>query len=84
MYAGAAFTFVTLLFVEMVLDKHDAFTGTEWTMLLVSPLIGVILTRVVVLWLVKPSKVGCLRGVAAVSLIWTSRGFERMMKEKEQ
>ena len=50
---GLAFMLVTLMFIELIKEKDTTLTAAEWVFLILSPIIGVFITRLIIYLLLK-------------------------------
>ena len=50
---GLAFMLVTLMFIELIKEKDTTLTAAEWVFLILSPIFGVFITRLIIYLLLK-------------------------------
>jgi len=58
-------------------------TSGEVTILILSPIIGVFITRLFLFFIVKPNipNIGAKRILSAIFMFWTSKDFEQLLDE---
>lgn len=79
---GIAFMLICLMFIKLIQDKGDSMTGGQVTLLIVSPVIGVFITRLMLLFLVKPKMISSSTGFIAVFKFWSAAPFEELLETK--
>ena len=52
---GLAFMLITLMFIELIKEKDASLSAGEWVFLILSPIFGVFITRLIIYLLLKQS-----------------------------
>ena len=84
LFTGIAFTLICLMFLKLIQEKDETFTTFEWTCLGLSPVLGVFITRIILVILTKTSKVPLCHSIKAVFKFWSAGEIEYMMKDEFQ
>ena len=69
------------MLLKLIQEKDETFTTAEWTCLGLSPVLGVFVTRLILLILVKSAKVSFCHGICVVFKFWSSSDIEQMLAE---
>ena len=58
---------------KLVQNEGHVWTALEVTILVLSPVLGVFITRLILLLLVKPRKITLLEALSAIFKFWTAK-----------
>ena len=82
-FTAIAFMMITFMFIELIKkERHSGLTGIEWAFLVISPVIGVFVTRLIILILVMPRGVGFGTAMVAVFKFWSADMFDELLRLK--
>ena len=82
-FTSVAFLIIAVMFVKLVQDKGDDMTGGAIAFLTISPILGVFITRLVILLLLKPVHIGYSRGAIVLLKFWNGEDFVELYNEKK-
>ena len=57
-------------------------TRGQWTMVLLSPFIGVLVTRIILLLLVKPMHLDCKKAVVTILKFWSAEDYCELLEQR--
>jgi hypothetical protein len=81
-FTAIAFILICLMMIKLIQEKDTSMTGGQWTMLFLSPFIGVLASRIMLLFLVKPKQLNCKQALASIFIFWSAEQYSSLLKEK--
>lgn len=81
-FTAVAFFLICVMFVKLISPHGSSLTAGDWTLLLLSPFVGVFLCRGILLFLVKPKQLDHGRGLKALFKFWSVIELEELFDEQ--
>ena len=77
LFTGIAFMLIALMFIKLMQEKGASWSSFEISVLCISPVIGVFITRLALFLLMKPQEVsgGVKRALAIIFMFWSAEGL---------
>ena len=77
---SVAFLLIAIMFVKLVQEKDSAMSTGAIAFLVISPVLGVFITRLIILLLVKPKSMGVSLGASVVFKFWDGAEFVNLFE----
>ena len=81
-FTGVGFLLICVMFIKLVQEKDEKFHGGDWACLVISPILGVFITRLVLFLLVRMPSSTCQDGLRVVFKFWSAHDIEAMLDAK--
>lgn len=84
LFTAIGFFLISLMFIKLIQQAGDSFTAGQITFLVLSPIIGVFVTRLMLFFFVKPleQKVAACRILVTIFKFWSTEEMEKLLDEK--
>ena len=84
LFLAIAITLITYMVIGLVKPKHESMNTWELALLGSSPVIGVLIVRLALVFCTKPKNIGCGAATAAILKFWTCEDYVKFHKERRK
>ena len=82
LFIAVAFALITYMIIALVKDKGEKMNTWELSLLCASPVIGVLIVRIALIFCVRPKNLGCCKAFCAVMKLWSCEDYVTFHKER--
>mmetsp|Transcript_6946 Transcript_6946/g.8343 ORF Transcript_6946/g.8343 Transcript_6946/m.8343 type:complete len:329 (-) Transcript_6946:640-1626(-) len=79
---AVAFFLIALMFVKLVTETGSDFSTTAITFLVLSPILGIFITRLILLILTRPRSLNCCAGILISLKFWSASEYEDLLEQR--